>query len=248
MAENNITSTKAHNYQARKNVSSNVSTPGLLAKWPVIGLIMFLFGSLSFGALTYNLLNQGPLLPLDRMLAATLPAMALKGPAYLKSVLDSGFYIGNQVVVGLGVLLGLYFIYKRFWKELAMVAIGLTGASTLFLLLSHYFGRVRPLTQIWIIENIPGFPSGHAVTAVAFYGLLAYLLVPKMRSTFWKVVVAAAAVLLIVFIGCTRVITAGHYLTDVLAGYAVGISWAGMAYTLIEIIFQKRRGPIVKKE
>ncbi|MDR3577304.1 MAG: phosphatase PAP2 family protein [Anaerolineaceae bacterium] len=212
----------------------------------MIGLFMLLFGSLSFAALTYNLLSRGPLLFWDKTLANTLPAMALKGPLFLKSLIDSGFYIGKEVIIAIGLILGLYFLYKRFWLELAMLTIGLVGASTLFLLLSNYFGRLRPPTQIWIIENIPGFPSGHAVSAVTFYGLLAYLLVPKIRPVFWKYVVAAAALLIIFFIGFTRVFTGGHYLTDVLAGYSVGIAWSGFVYTLLELAFQKRRSPIVK--
>jgi undecaprenyl-diphosphatase len=160
--------------------------------------------------------------------------------------MDAGFYIGDQVIIGLGILLGIYFIYKRYWQELAMVVIGLAGSSLLFLSLSNLIGRTRPPTQIWIIEKIPGFPSGHAITVVVFYGLLAYLLAPKMLSAFWKIVVVLAALLIIGFIGFSRIFTGGHYLTDVLAGYAVGIAWFGMAYTLIEIYFQKRRGQNVK--
>jgi undecaprenyl-diphosphatase len=96
--------------------------------------------------------------------------------------------------------------------------------------------------------NIPGFPSGHAVAVVTFYGLMTYLLAPKMPSTFWKVAVVAVALLIIGFVGFSRVFTGGHYLTDILAGYAVGIAWFGVAYTLIELYFQNRRSRNVKKE
>ena len=86
------------------------------------------------------------------------------------------------------------------------------------------------------------------MSVVAFYGLMAYLLVPKMPSTFWKVVVVAAALLIIGFVGFSRIFTGGHYMTDVLAGYAVGIAWSGLVYTSIELYFQKRRSRYVKKE
>jgi undecaprenyl-diphosphatase len=62
------------------------------------------------------------------------------------------------------------------------------------------------------------------------------------------VVVVAAAVLLVGFIGFSRIFTGGHYLTDVLAGYALGIAWSGLIYTLLEIIFQKIRSRHAKKE
>jgi undecaprenyl-diphosphatase len=148
----------------------------------------------------------------------------------------------------LGVLLGLYFIFKRFWEELAMAVIGWGGAAIIFNALSTAIARPRPTTQIWIIVNIPGFPSGHAITVVVFYGLMAYLLAPKMHSAFWKGVVIAAAVLLIGFVGFSRIFTGGHYLTDILSGYSVGLAWSGAAYTLIELYFQKRRNHHVEKE
>lgn len=69
-----------------------------------------------------------------------------------------------------------------------------------------------------------------------------------MQSAFWKGVVVAVAFLIIGFVGFSRAFTGGHYLTDVLAGYALGIAWYGMAYMLIEIYFKKRRSQNVKKE
>ena len=248
MATRKMIATLDQGQQLHQNVFPDLRSPGLLAKWPIIGLMMFIFGSLMFCGLTYNLLARGPLLVWDRELANTLPAIGLKSPTFVKGLMDAGFYIGDQVIVGLGILLGIYFIYKRYWQELAMVVIGLAGSSLLFLSLSNLIGRTRPPTQIWIVEKIPGFPSGHAITVVVFYGLLAYLLAPKMLSAFWKIVVVVAALLIIGFIGFSRIFTGGHYLTDVLAGYAVGIAWFGMAYTLIEIYFQKRRGQNFKRE
>jgi len=161
--------------------------------------------------------------------------------------MEAGYYIGNEVIIVLLVLLGFYFIVKQYWHEFIMMAVGMVGGSALFLSLSHFFARQRPPTQIWNILHIPGFPSGHAIGVVIFYGFLAYLLAPNIQSSFWKVVVIATAILIILFVGFSRVFTGGHYLTDVLAGYAVGIAWFGMIFTLLELYFQKRRSLYVKK-
>ncbi|MEP7136293.1 MAG: phosphatase PAP2 family protein [Chloroflexota bacterium] len=240
--------TRFQDDQSRKSVLPDLRSSNLLAKWPVIGLIMFIFGGLMFGGLTYNLLSNGPLLAWDKTLANILPAIGLKSPTFVKDLMIAGFYIGKEVVTGLSILFSLYYLYKRYWQELAMMTIGFVGSALLFNILSRLIGRVRPPTQIWIIVHLPGFPSGHAVAVVTFYGLMAYLLVPKMRSVFGKIIVIATALLIIGFVGFSRIFMGGHYLTDILAGYAVGIAWFGMAYTLIEIYFQKRRSQNVKKE
>ena len=247
MDANRLISTRDQDHQPSIN-ATGLRSPDLLAKWPMIGLIMVIFGSIVFGALTVNLFAKGPLLGWDKTIANTLPATGLKSPPIIKDIMTAGFYLGKEVVAALSLLLGLYFLYKRYWQELAMVAIGWLGSALIFNLLSHLIARPRPPTQIWIVVNIPGFPSGHAVAVVTFYGLMAYFLAPKIASAFWKVVVVVLALLIIGFVGFSRIFTGGHYLTDILSGYAVGIAWFGAAYTLIELYSQKRRSQNVKKE
>src|SRR5512142_480292 len=246
MSANTKTVARLHADPSRKNIFTGLRAPGLLAQWPGIGLCMFIFGSLMFGALTYNLFAQGPLLAWDRILANTLPAIGLQSPAFVKNLMAAGFYMGKEVILVLDILLAFYFIYKRYWQELAMVTIGWTGSALLFHFLSTFIARARPPTMIWIIVDLPGFPSGHAIATVTFYGLMAYLLVPKMTSAFWKAVVVALALLIIGFVGFSRIFTGGHYLTDILSGYAVGIAWSGAVYTLIELYFRKRKIQNVK--
>jgi membrane-associated phospholipid phosphatase len=247
MTANTKLVTHAQDDQSLKKNVGGLRAPGLLAKWPGVGLFMFIFGSLMFGALTYNLFAHGPLLAWDIAIANTWPAIGLKSPAFVKILMNAGFYMGKEVIMVLDILLAFYFIYKRYWQELAMVTIGWTGSALLFYSLSTFIARARPPTMIWIMVSIPGFPSGHAVATVTFYGLMAYLLVPKMKSFFWKAVVVAAAVLIIGFIGFSRIFTGGHYLTDILSGYAVGIAWSGAAYTLIELYYKRKRNLSVEK-
>jgi undecaprenyl-diphosphatase len=236
------------NYQLRKSVFPDFRSSGLLAKWPIIGAMMFIFGSLAFGALTYNLFAQGPLLVWDRALANMLPAIMLKSSTLVQYFINNvGFYIGNEVIIALVILHALYFCYKRYWQELAMLTIGPAGGGLLFRFLSVLIDRPRPPTQMGIMVYLPGFPSGHAIAVITFYGLMAYLLTPKMPSIFWKVVVVATALLAIVFVGFSRIVSGGHYLTDILAGYAVGIAWSGLAYTLIELYFKKRNSQKLDK-
>lgn len=79
MDANKMTSTLDQAHQPPKN-ATGLRSPNLLAKWPVIGLIMFIFGSLIFGALAVNLYANGPLLAWDKTIANTLPAIGLKKP------------------------------------------------------------------------------------------------------------------------------------------------------------------------
>jgi membrane-associated phospholipid phosphatase len=225
----------------RSTSSEDLRSPGLFAKRPIIGFIMILLGSLSFAALSYNLVAHGPLLQVDNSVHRELLTEARTAPPIVNEIMLFGFFVGKEVVQVIVTILTLYFLYKRFWRELAMLWISSAAGSVVWNFIIAYFDRPRPPDQTGlVITNIPSFPSGHAMSALICYGFLAYLLVPRMPSRFWKWTVVIAALLIVLFDGFSRVFQGGHYLTDVLAGYALGIAWAGLVYTVIERIFIKK--------
>src|SRR6185295_16136319 len=232
---------KITDYKLNTNTSRDLRAPGWLAKWPIIGIVMFLVGGLMFGALAYNVWTRGPLLQWDMPLSAEFHSEAVKEPPRIIELLTFGFFVGKELVQVIAIILALYFLHKRFWRELAMLLIGLGGGAIIWYFLIGIFNRPRPEAQIGIVVTDPSFPSRHVITAVLSYGLLAYLFVPKMPSLFWKWVVVIAAILTILYIGFSRLFLGGHYLTDILAGYALGIAWAGLVYTLIERISMQRK-------
>lgn len=83
------------------------------------------------------------------------------------------------------------------------------------------FGRPRPQSAILSLADF-SFPSGHAVIAVTFYGFLAYILI-KLLNKRYKTLVLILASGLIILIGLSRLYLGVHYLSDVLAGYLLGL-------------------------
>ncbi len=223
-------------------MSCDLRAPGWLARHPAVGLILVLLGGVLFGFLGFQLRTNGPMVQLDMQLASQLHNMALKTPSPIIEVMTFGFFLGKEDLQILGAVLVVYFLYKRYWPELGMVLIGWSGGTVVWSQLIYYFNRPRPEQQIGIeVHTIPSFPSGHTMFATLALGLLAYMLVPKMPSLFWKWVIALAALLTMLFIGFARVFEGGHFLTDVLAGYAVGLAWGALVYTLLEGLVLRRR-------
>ena len=223
-------------------MSCELNAPGWLAKRPVVGILLFLLGSLAFGFLAYQLQTNGPTTQLDKQLATSFQGMWATTPSPMLEFLTYGFFLGKEDLQLLGAVLVIYFLYKRYWAELGMVLIGWAGGSVIWNWLVYYFNRARPEKQLGIeVHSVPSFPSGHSMFAVLALGLLAYMLVPRMPSLFWKWGIALAALLLVLFVGFSRAFENGHYLSDVLAGYAVGIAWGGLVYTLLEGIVLRRQ-------
>ena len=238
---NEVTVSPLQNTRLDKNHLNGLRSPGLLGRWPLIGLMMILLGGSLFGVLAVSVQTHGSLIQTDAQIVNRLHDVALRSSALIRGVMIFGFYLGEHAIVAIGAVLVVYFLYKRFWPELAMVLIAWGGEGGIWVVLSQYFNRPRPIFDIsvWRQMTSPGFPSGHSFSAVLCFGLLAYLLAPKMPSRFWKAAVIVAAVLIILFIGFSRIFVGDHYLTDVLAGYGLGIAWAGLVYTSIELIPRK---------
>ena len=84
--------------------------------------------------------------------------------------------------------------------------------------------RARP--NIHRLTGFSGasFPSGHAAAAAAIFASVA-LLVGRGRSKRVKTVLAAGAAAIAFAVATTRVLLGVHWLTDVLAGLALGWAW-----------------------
>jgi len=99
----------------------------------------------------------------------------------------------------------------------------LTGAEATTWTLKFAAGRLRPPHLDGIEAASASFPSGHATVAVALFGYLALVVAadaPRHRRA-----VLACAGIWIALIGFSRMFLSLHYLTDVLAGYAIAAAW-----------------------
>ncbi|MDO8718279.1 MAG: phosphatase PAP2 family protein [Polaromonas sp.] len=95
------------------------------------------------------------------------------------------------------------------------------------------FGRLRPDVGFAdLVATGLSFPSGHAsMSAIVFLTLGA--LIARTRSRVpERLYILAAAALLALLVGISRVLLGVHWATDVLGGWAFGAAWA-MAWLLL---------------
>ena len=127
---------------------------------------------------------------------------------------------------------------RRFSAMAVAVAGG--GAALLGVVLKGWFDRPRPdLVPHAVRVFNESFPSGHATGAAAVYLTLGMLLaraVPDPAAKLWLVAVSITVTLLV---AASRVYLGVHWPTDVLAGLAVGATWASLCW-LVELSLQKR--------
>ena len=127
---------------------------------------------------------------------------------------------------------GLFFAIRRSdWRPALLVGTAFIGVSILTGFLKELFDRPAPVD--WAAGELSGtsFPSGHMAQAVAVWGTLAIVLaVGRSRRT--KQALAAFAVLSIGGAAASRLVLEAHWLTDVIAGTALGALWLAIVATI----------------
>jgi len=127
------------------------------------------------------------------------------------------------------------------WRRAAIwLAIATAGGAILESTLKLLFQRARPLAFFGPDPRTYSFPSGHALASFCFYGVLAGLLTTRIQKRWLRVVIWAAAALLVTGIGFSRIYLGVHWPTDVIAGYAAAAVWVG-GLIVLDRLFQHRK-------
>jgi membrane-associated phospholipid phosphatase len=129
------------------------------------------------------------------------------------------------IAVGAVVFVGARLAWKR-WRESLFVLAVLVGEVSIFVGVTALVDRNRPpVRHLDAAPATSSFPSGHTAAAVALYGAIALLASERARSRALVWIVAAAAVLIPVAVAAARMYRGMHFLTDVVAGAALGAVW-----------------------
>jgi undecaprenyl-diphosphatase len=91
--------------------------------------------------------------------------------------------------------------------------------------LKIFFSRPRPDHPVYEAARGFSFPSGHAMSAMTFYGLIVYLVWKNVENRALRWLLTILLVLFIFLIGLSRVYLRVHYASDVMAGYSLGLVW-----------------------
>ncbi|MEH7520390.1 phosphatase PAP2 family protein [Priestia megaterium] len=136
-----------------------------------------------------------------------------------------------MIMVLLAVLLVFLFFKKDYIGMISAFLLILSG-DIINKAVKDAVERGRPL------QGIEGysFPSGHAMMGILIYGLIIFFLTKHMNSQKVAKRYQLAITLIVLLIGVSRILLREHFLTDVLAGYSLGIMWLIVGifcYTLV---------------
>lgn len=98
----------------------------------------------------------------------------------------------------------------------------------------YAIARPRPEFVTDVVAALPSFPSGHATSAMAVYGFIAYILAAHLTGVRQRFEVIYWAAVLIALVGFSRMLLSLHYASDIAAGFLVGGFWLLLGFALAE--------------
>ena len=127
------------------------------------------------------------------------------------------------------------------WPSRRRWAVGLpvvmAGTGGLQLIAKWAVDRPRPNLAAW------GYPSGHVLSLVVFFGLVAYLVGTSRIDRRWRWLAAGASAGTVLGVAFSRLYLDVHWLSDVIGGFALGLAYLLLTIWLVESSRARARRP-----
>ncbi len=167
----------------------------------------------------------------------------LNSSLFTKVMQTVTFFGSKHFLIPAYVVIVLYFLLIKQDLVLA-ITIGLIRITSKFLIIGSksVFQRTRPEDPLVTPAGGFSFPSGHAISAFTFVGLLIYLV---WRMNIHKLLKISISLVLL-FCGCiiafSRVYLRVHYTSDVIAGFCLGVILLLTMLGFMHLLYRKLPG------
>jgi undecaprenyl-diphosphatase len=148
----------------------------------------------------------------------------------------------SVIVIGVAVI---DYVRHRNAGVFLFLAVAMLGVVAINNGLKLLVDRERPPVEHLVGTSGSSFPSGHSSAAAAAWFAIA-LVVSRYQSRRWRAIAAAVAALITVTVAASRALLGVHWLTDVIAGVALGWGWFLLSALVFGGRFQRLGDPAVR--
>ena len=223
-------------------LAAGVSAHTVLYTTLLVGLVTVMGFAAGGAAIYESVAENDGISRLDQPALDT--AITLRTPA--NTELATGFtHLGGPI--GMTVIASLITVAMVWrWRSrtpLILMLIATAGSLLMTNVGKVIVGRARPPLS----EAVPpyeyafSFPSGHTLNSTVIAGVVAYLLLRRLRTTWARALTVVLAVVWAVVMGLSRVFLGHHWLTDVVFAWLLGTAWLALIITAHRLFLTVRR-------
>ena len=200
-----------------------------------LSVLWFIGATWLFAAVAEDVVTGDPLVAVDRLITHWFRRHSAPGVTrWMAFVSDAHAALPISAFC---LAFALYLGWRRDWYWLLTLLLVVPGGMSLNLLLKQIFQRARSVLDEPLVGVAGfGFPSGHVTAATLLYGVLAAFLAARTPHPFRRVMLYAAAGLMILSVAITRVYLGAHYFSDVVAAAAWGTAWIALCLVFVGVL------------
>jgi undecaprenyl-diphosphatase len=190
--------------------------------WPlVIGLVIISLALGTFAGLATQVYERQAIgfdtAILNALFSSQSPTLTAVMQVFTTS---ATFWVMGPLIIVLAVAW-----WRNHPADIIALVTSVMGAFALNNIVKLIFERARPTIHPALVHALGySFPSGHSQAAMAFYGVLAYLIARRLPPGY-RLVPYVVAGAWIVLVGLSRNYLEVHYPSDVLAAFAITVPW-----------------------
>ncbi|MBN2245145.1 MAG: bifunctional DedA family/phosphatase PAP2 family protein [Candidatus Aminicenantes bacterium] len=220
-------------------IRERLSPSGYLGLHLTIGLFISTALIWIFGGITEDILTGDPLVVIDDWIK--IHVLYFKTPLVTR-VMSACTILGSWITIVPGSLAVIVFLaLKRRFEYLSCYIMALIGGGVLVLVLKQEVYRIVSFPDYLDVLAVRlFFPSGHALMAMIFYGIISYFLVRNFSSIRFRVFLVTLAIFVVFIIGFSRIYLQLRFFSEVMAGYVAGFFWLTVCITGLEIFGRKK--------
>ncbi|WP_223253073.1 phosphatase PAP2 family protein [Arthrobacter sp. AFG7.2] len=171
-------------------------------------------------------------------------SQSLRNPdadAFATGFTNVGGGIGMPIVAS--ILTAWLTFLSRTWRPIVLVGGAALVSTTATTFGKRLVGRTRPdhSEAVPPFETSPSFPSGHTLNTTVVIGVLVYLMCLQFQVLWARTTAITAGAVFIIAMGLSRVFLGHHWMTDVMAGWLLGLAWVGMVILAHRLFHLMRR-------
>lgn len=192
-------------------------------KWIIFGILLIVF------IMIMICIKNGKIVHFDN---ATYKLVTYNTNTILDNINHIFTFFGSTIWM---VLLALTFLITIKDKKKAIIICGCLIISILLNIgIKNIFMRERPLVRKLVEETSFSFPSGHTTAAVSLYGIVLFFIIKSNLAKNKKIIYSTGLIMLIFFIGVSRIYLGAHFASDVIGVTVISIAFLILYTAIIE--------------
>lgn len=139
--------------------------------------------------------------------------------------------LGDDVGVISLIVLGMLVLWRLRPRWALALPVLMAGAGALQWVAKAAADRARPNEAPW------GFPSGHALSMVVFFGLMIYLVATaSRRRRRWRALACLVCLAPVAVVSFSRLYLDKHWLSDLAGGLTAGMAYLLLTIWVVEVV------------